>query len=123
MVKIKRVYSSASAGDGFRILVDRLWPRGLTKRRAKLDLWEKELAPSPTLRKWFGHAPRRWFIFTKRYAAELRNKPAHLRKLRDKEKSVGTVTLLFGAKDELRNNAAVLRDILMKSSTHRHPRG
>jgi uncharacterized protein YeaO (DUF488 family) len=110
-VKVKRVYSEPSRKDGVRILVDRVWPRGLTKDRAGVDRWLKELAPSTTLRKWFGHDPSRWKEFQSRYRKELRaNKEAlaELRKLCAKR----TVTLLFGARDEELNQAAVLKKVL-----------
>jgi uncharacterized protein YeaO (DUF488 family) len=106
--KIRRVYLPAEPGDGFRVLVDRLWPRGLSKKEAKIDVWMKDIGPSDGLRKWFGHDPERWTEFAKRYREELgakRDQVAELRRLGKEHKSI---TLLFGAKDEARNNAVVL---------------
>ena len=110
-VRIKRVYEPRSEQDGKRILVDRLWPRGLTKEKAAIDLWLKDIAPTTELRKWFGHDPARWSEFQKRYRGELRNNAASLSVLK-REAESGPVTLLFGAKDEEHNEAVVLRSIL-----------
>jgi uncharacterized protein YeaO (DUF488 family) len=110
--KLKRVYEEAVPGDGFRVLVDRLWPRGVSKERAQLGLWLKDAAPSPELRKWFGHVPERWPEFEQRYRAEVADNPAVVRTLRDLEREHGTVTLLFGARDEERNEAVVLWKVL-----------
>ncbi len=110
-LKIKRVYLPKEESDGYRILVDRLWPRGLSKEKAALDLWAKELAPSEDLRKWFNHEPEKWPEFEKRYTAELKENPA----LKDIRRTVAehkVVTLLFGAKDETRNQAVVLKNFL-----------
>jgi uncharacterized protein YeaO (DUF488 family) len=115
MIKIKRVYDPADKHDGFRILVDRLWPRGLTKEKSKIDLWLKEIAPSNTLRKWSHHDPKRWTEFKKRYFAELAGHTEHL-KIILSESSDKTVTLLFAAKDEQHNNAVALREYLEKLS-------
>jgi|SRR5215469_15995446 len=112
MVRIARVYESAAKSDGYRVLVDRLWPRGLKKEAAKLDEWMKEIGPSDALRKWFGHQPARWKEFEKRYRAELGKKIELIGQLRDAEKKHGTLTLLYGAKDEEHNQAVVLRDLL-----------
>jgi uncharacterized protein YeaO (DUF488 family) len=112
MVLTKRIYEPATRKDGCRILVDRLWPRGLKKEAARVDEWMKEIAPSNELRKWFGHKPERWAEFQKRYRAELAKKKELLQTLRAMERKRGTVTLLFGAKDEERNQAVVLRNIL-----------
>ncbi len=109
-VRIKRVYDEPEAGDGARILVDRLWPRGLTKEKAALADWMKEVAPSAGLRKWFGHKPERWEEFTKRYREELRGNPA-VDALRRRAAS-GTVTLLYGAHDRDHNQAVVLAGFL-----------
>jgi uncharacterized protein YeaO (DUF488 family) len=111
MVKIKRVYDTASRGDGKRILVDRLWPRGLRKEDARIDHWLKEIAPSNELRKWFGHDPAKWPEFRKRYAAELAENSGLLEELRI-EAGKGTVTLLFAAKDATHNNAVVLKELI-----------
>lgn len=112
MIKIKRAYQPPEEEDGFRILVDRLWPRGVSKDKVKLDLWLKEVAPSNELRKWFGHDPEKWLEFQKRYSAELKDKKSFLSKIKDLEKEKGTVTLIYSAKDEEHNDAVVLRDKL-----------
>ena len=112
MIKIKRAYHPPEEEDGFRILVDRLWPRGVSKDKVKLDLWLKEVAPSNELRKWFGHDPEKWSEFQKRYSAELKDKRIFLSKIKDLEKEKGTVTLIYSAKDEEHNDAVVLRDKL-----------
>ena len=112
MIKIKRAYQPPEEEDGFRILVDRLWPRGVSKDKAKLDLWLKEVAPSNELRKWFGHDPEKRSEFQKRYSAELKDKRIFLSKIKDLEKEKGTVTLIYSAKDEEHNDAVVLRDKL-----------
>ena len=110
-VRIKRAYEKASREDGLRVLVDRLWPRGLSRAHAGADLWLKELAPSPALRRWFGHDARRWNGFRRRYRAELARRPEALRLLRDLRRR-GPLTLLYAARDEVHNNAVVLRDTL-----------
>jgi uncharacterized protein YeaO (DUF488 family) len=112
-VRIKRVYEPRSEQDGKRILVDRLWPRGLTKEKAAIDLWLKDIAPSTELRKWFGHVPNRWKEFQKRYRDELKKNADSLSVLRRQVES-GPVTLLFGAKDEEHNEAVVLQSILKR---------
>ena len=110
MIKLKRVYERPSPEDGLRVLVDRLWPRGLTKERAAVDEWAKDVAPSTELRKWFGHDPAKWKQFQIRYRKELRGKDA-LQSLKQKcEKQ--TVTLLYGARDEEHNEALVLKKVL-----------
>ncbi len=110
-IKIKRVYEAPEKDDGFRILVDRVWPRGMTREKAAVDLWLKEIAPTNELRKWFGHDPKKYKEFKKRYEKELKeNKEAidtvkaHLKK--------ETVTLVYGAKDEEHNQAVVLQEFL-----------
>lgn len=121
-VKIKRVYEPPEPGDGTRILVDRLWPRGLGKDQAALDGWFQELAPTDALRKWFGHKPERWKSFQTRFRGELR-KPGQqllLRKLRSLAKQ-GSLTLLFASKDEEHNNAAVILSILKRNPPARRP--
>ena len=110
MFAAKRVYEAASKDDGYRVLVDRLWPRGLTKAKANVDLWLKEVAPSTALRKWFGHEPEKWPEFQKRYRAELTK--TSLESLRKLEKEHKKVTLLYGAKSEERNQAVALLKIL-----------
>lgn len=113
MIRIKRVYDEPTPEDGKRILVDRLWPRGITKDKARIDEWLKEVAPSDGLRQWFGHDPARWDEFRERYRRELDAKAELLDGLR-KLVAGGTVTLLFAAKDEKHNNAVVLKDILVE---------
>jgi len=113
MVKLKRVYEAPAKEDGTRILVDRLWPRGLTKEKAKVDLWLKEVAPSTELRKWFAHDPAKWHEFQTRYKAELKNNPEQVALLK-KEVAKGPATLLYGAKDEQHNEAIVLQQLLNK---------
>jgi uncharacterized protein YeaO (DUF488 family) len=110
-VRIKRVYEPRNEQDGKRVLVDRLWPRGMTKERAGVDLWLKDIAPTTELRKWFGHDPARWKEFQKRYRDELKQNAGSVSILKREAKS-GPVTLLFGAKDEQHNEAVVLRSIL-----------
>lgn len=114
MFKIKRAYQSYDNKDGFRVLVDRLWPRGVSKEKLQLDLWMKEIAPSTELRKWFGHDPERWNEFKKRYLDELNEKKELIEQLNTIEKIHNTVTLVYSAKDEKRNNAIVLMDLLNK---------
>lgn len=109
-VKIKRVYEKPEREDGFRILVDRFWPRGLTKEKANIDLWLKDIAPSNELRKWFGHEPDKWSEFRKRYRHELQAKEEKVAVLKDHMKK-GTVTLVYGANDEEHNQAVVLLDM------------
>lgn len=115
-VKLKRAYEPASADDGVRILIDRLWPRGVTKAAAAIDQWVKDIAPSTTLRKWFGHDPARWEEFRSRYTAEIREHPDALRNLRDQARQ-GSITLVYSARDEAHNDAVVLRDILLGDSS------
>lgn len=110
-ISIKRVYLPAEDGDGYRVLVDRLWPRGIKKENARVDLWAKTLAPSAELRKWFNHIPGRFEEFAKRYVTELKSNPdvaPVIEQLRQHDK----VTLLYGAKDEQHNNAVVLLHLL-----------
>ena len=114
MIRVERIYKAADDESGWRVLVDRLWPRGVSKNAAKLDDWMKEIAPSEALRKWFGHKPGRWAGFQKRYRAELTKKSELIGKLHKAEKEHGTITLLFGAKDEERNQAVVLRAVLKR---------
>ena len=111
-VRIKRAYEAPSADDGTRVLVDRLWPRGVRKADAAIDHWAKELAPSTELRKWFGHDPARWAEFRQRYAAELREQGEALERLRALAEK-GPVTLVYAAHDEKHNDAVVLRDVLL----------
>jgi uncharacterized protein YeaO (DUF488 family) len=115
MFVAKRVYGAAGKEDGYRVLVDRLWPRGLTKAKAHVDLWLKEVAPSDALRKWFGHEPEKWMEFQKRYRVELKKEKETLTTLRKLEEEHKKVTLLFGAKDEAHNQAVALLKILQST--------
>jgi uncharacterized protein YeaO (DUF488 family) len=108
---IKRVYEAPEDSDGTRILVDRLWPRGLSKEKARVDLWLKEIAPSTELRKWFGHDPQNWEKFRERYLQELKSNGEPLAILRQHMRQ-GHVTLLYAARDEAHNEAVILRDLL-----------
>jgi uncharacterized protein YeaO (DUF488 family) len=112
-VKLKRAYEPAGPGDGTRILVDRLWPRGLSKAEAAVDRWLKEIAPSTELRQWFGHDPARWPEFRRRYAQELRQHAAVLDEVRALARE-DTVTLVYGARDETHNDAVALKDVLLQ---------
>ena len=108
---IKRVYEPSDDGDGTRILVDRLWPRGLSKTEAKVDIWLKEVAPSPALRRWFSHDPEKWTEFRRRYRDELEKNSEAVGALKN-EIGRATTTLLYGAKDSEHNHAIVLRDFI-----------
>jgi uncharacterized protein YeaO (DUF488 family) len=108
---IKRVYDAPVKADGFRVLVDRVWPRGVSKEKAAVDLWMKEIGPSTQLRKWFGHDPARWDEFRKRYREELAAKRDLLDELRAYAKK-GRLTLVYSDKDEAHNQAVVIRDML-----------
>lgn len=109
MIRLKRAYDEPGALDGRRILVERLWPRGLSKEKAALDLWLKEMAPSPQLRQWFNHQETRWPEFRRRYREELRRRPEELHRLR-KLVAEGPVTFVFGSHDEEHNAAVVLKE-------------
>ena len=111
MLKTKRAYEAKTASDGKRILIDRLWPRGLRKADAAIDFWMKEIAPSPELRRWFGHKPERWEEFQRRYKTELAKETELLDELREIAEK-GVLTLVYSAKDEAHNQAVVLRDVL-----------
>jgi len=110
-IRIKRAYEEPDGEDGTRILVDRLWPRGLTKEKAKVDLWLKDVAPSTELRKWFAHDPAKWAEFRSRYLEELKGKKEQLSRLRQ-EAAKGAVTLVYGAKDQQHNEAVILQRLL-----------
>ena len=110
--KIKRAYEPAEAGDGTRVLVDRLWPRGLSRQEARLDQWNREVAPSPELRRWFGHKVSRWHEFSRRYRLELAGHAEALAALR-RRATEGPVTLVYAARDERHNHAIVLRSALL----------
>lgn len=113
-IRLKRVYEEAASGDGARLLVERLWPRGVSKDKAAIDHWFKALAPSPDLRKWYGHEPERWPEFRSRYEAELAEADEEeMQRLIDTCRA-GPVTFVFAARDEARNSAVVLRDFILK---------
>jgi uncharacterized protein YeaO (DUF488 family) len=111
-VKLKRAYEPPSRSDGTRVLIDRLWPRGVKKTDAKIDEWMKDIAPSTSLRKWFGHDPARWSRFQDRYESEVRQHPEQLGRLRTLARE-GPLTLVFSARDEEHNDAVVLRKIIL----------
>jgi uncharacterized protein YeaO (DUF488 family) len=110
-IRLKRAYEQADAGDGYRVLVDRLWPRGVSREDARLDDWARELAPSAELRRWFGHDPGRFDEFRRRYREELAAHPDELEALRVRARS-GRLTLVFGARDTEHNDAVVLAEVL-----------
>lgn len=112
-VRLKRVYEQPSEMDGMRVLVDRLWPRGLTKHDVSADLWLRDAAPSPELRRWYGHDPKRWRRFSRKYRIELARQPEVLELLDDLRRRA-PVTLIFGARDEAHSHAVVLREMLDK---------
>lgn len=119
-ILVKRVYEPAAKSDGFRVLVDRLWPRGLSKESAHIDLWLRDIGPSTELRKWFNHDPARWAEFQRRYYAELKEKATLLATIK-KHAKTKPVTLLYSAKDEQHNQAVVLRSFLLKRPSTRQP--
>jgi uncharacterized protein YeaO (DUF488 family) len=112
MIQIARIYEPAKESGGWRVLVDRLWPRGVKKENAHVDQWMKDIAPSEELRKWFGHKPERWPEFQMRYRAELAKKKELMAELKRAQKTHGTLTLLFGAKDKEHNQAVVLLNVI-----------
>ncbi len=114
MIKLKRAYEKAEKSDGFRILVDRLWPRGMSKAKEHLDLWLKEIAPSNELRKEFGHNPKKWVFFKREYAKELKDNEEVVKELRTLIKKHKAITFVYGAKDEEHNNAVALKELLEK---------
>ncbi len=114
-IRLKRAYEKPEPADGTRILVDRLWPRGLTKKKAAIDLWLKELAPSTELRKWFGHDPRKWPGFRNRYRTQLKHQTTPLQLIRRRARE-GVVTLIYGARDQEHNEAVVLKKVLTGKS-------
>ena len=111
MLNLKRAYDKPDKQDGFRVLVERLWPRGLKKEAVPLDLWLKDVAPSPELRRWFGHDPARWEEFRRRYWSELMERPAAVQALREKLRQ-GPVTLVYGSRDQQHNAAVALKAFL-----------
>lgn len=112
MIQVKRIYDSVTEDDGYRVLIDRLWPRGFSKEDAKVDIWMKEIAPSTELRKWFHHDPDKWMEFQQRYKDELVNKKELIDQLLKLEKEKKVITLLFSAKDREKNQAMVLIEVL-----------
>lgn len=114
-IRFRRVYEPVSRDDGARILIDRLWPRGIKKKDAHIDLWVRALAPSTALRKWFGHKPERWTEFQRRYRSELRTHEAELRQIRALARR-RTVTLVYGARDIEHNDAVVLHGVLLRGA-------
>jgi uncharacterized protein YeaO (DUF488 family) len=121
-ISLKRAYEPASPGDGYRVLVDRLWPRGVSKQDLPLDLWDKDIAPTPGLRQWFGHDPGKWSEFRRQYRREL-SSAAQKARLRDLLASAGSrpLTLIYGAKDSLHNHAIVLREMLTNARKYPRP--
>jgi uncharacterized protein YeaO (DUF488 family) len=111
MIKIKRIYDPSAEDDGFRILVDRLWPRGLTKEKANVDLWLKEIAPSDQLRKWYAHDPKKWNAFRERYFKEMGDRKELVDSIIQKTKE-GAITLLYSSKEEKLNNAVALKEYI-----------
>jgi uncharacterized protein YeaO (DUF488 family) len=121
LITVERIYDNPKGNEdeGFRILVDRLWPRGISKDKVKMDLWQKDVAPSTTLRKWFGHDKNKWDEFKRRYFKELDNNNDSVNILLDKIKEEGSIILLYGARDEKFNNAAALKEFLEKKIKNR----
>jgi len=116
-IKLKRAYEPPASDDGTRILIDRLWPRGVKKADAAIDEWMKDIAPSTGLRKWFGHDPARWQEFRRRYQSEIRQHPDEFDRLRTLAQN-GRITLVFSAHDEAHNDAVVLKDLLLGRRVH-----
>ena len=114
MFKLKRIYEAFEPSGGYRVLVDRIWPRGVSREKARIDLWIKEIAPSDALRKWFGHDPERWGEFQRRYREELQKEIGLRNQLQQLEKQHGTLTLVFSARDEHHNQAVALRAFLQR---------
>jgi uncharacterized protein YeaO (DUF488 family) len=117
-IRLKRAYEPPSKADGTRVLIDRLWPRGVTKAKAAIDHWFRDLAPSTELRKWFGHDPARWVEFRRRYTAKLKQHGEQLDELLQMA-AEGPVTLIYGAHDEQHNDAVVLKDVLVERARNR----
>ncbi|HOS82616.1 MAG TPA: DUF488 family protein [Methanoregulaceae archaeon] len=111
-IKLKRAYEPPEEGDGYRILVERLWPRGVSKERLKIDLWIKDAGASPELRTWFGHDPEKWEEFRRRYFEEIRERPEVVKRMKDALKHHGTVSFIYAARDEKHNNAAALKEFI-----------
>lgn len=119
-VRLKRPYEPPAASDGTRVLIDRLWPRGVRKDATALDLWLKDIGPSTELRKWFGHEPSRWAEFRRRYADEIAQKPQLLAQLRDIARQ-GVLTMVYSAHDEQHNDALVLQELILHPPTATGP--
>lgn len=111
MIKVKRIYDTRSDADGYRILIDRLWPRGITKGESGVDLWLKDISPSRDLRKWFSHDPKKWNSFRKKYRYELKAKAELLESVDRLHKEKGVITFLYSARNEAYNNAVALREM------------
>ena len=122
MLKIKRVYERAETGDGVRFLVERLWPRGMKKEKLKMKAWLKEVAPSPSLRRWYGHDPAKWEEFQRRYRTELESNPETWQPILEEARR-GDVTLLYSARDMEHNSARLLKSFLKEQRTPSGPRG
>jgi uncharacterized protein YeaO (DUF488 family) len=120
-VRLKRAYEPAASSDGYRVLIDRLWPRGVSRKRSRLDAWERELAPSAELRQWFGHEPGRFEQFRRRYVEELRGQRPRLTELRRRARD-GTLTLVYAAHDSEHNDAVVLAAVLRRGLPRRQSR-
>jgi len=122
-IRLKRAYEPAVPSDGYRVLIDRLWPRGVSRKRAKLDEWDQELPPSAELRQWFGHDPSRFEVFRRRYMEELGGQRPRLTELRRRARR-GTLTLVYSARDTDYNDAVVLAEVLRRGlpKAHRHSR-
>jgi uncharacterized protein YeaO (DUF488 family) len=114
MIKIKRIYEERSKDDGYRILIDRLWPRGITNEEAEVDLWLRDISPSAELRKWFSHDPKKWNTFRKKYELELKSNPLAVETVKRLRKEKGVITFLYSAKNEEYNNAIVLAELFRK---------
>lgn len=121
-VRMKRVYEPAGTSDGYRVLIDRLWPRGISRERAKLDEWDRELSPSTELRRWFGHEPGRFEEFRRRYIDELKGQRPRLAELRRRARD-GTLTLVYSAHDTEHNDAVVLAEVLRRGLPTAEKRG
>jgi uncharacterized protein YeaO (DUF488 family) len=113
MIKLKRVYEQAEPSDGFRVLADRLWPRGISKEEAHVDEWLRDIAPTPELRKWFGHDPEKWPVFERRYRAELKAQTQLLEKLLA-DAAGRDITLVYASREEKYNNVTVLKEVLQE---------
>lgn len=113
MIAVKRIYDQPAETDGFRVLTDRLWPRGMTREAARIDLWLRDIAPSPALRKWFSHDAEKWEAFKGKYREELADKAGLLEKIRELDREHGKVTLLFAARDTQHNQAVALLEFLL----------